>query len=64
MKQAIIFILVTTAFILLANTYFEYFISRECKTIYITAASVVMSILAIAYVVYVVQLILKLLKLK
>jgi hypothetical protein len=64
MKHAIIFILITTAFIVVANLFFEYVINRDCPDTAVTLASVGMAILTLFYGWYVVNLLLKLLKLK
>lgn len=64
MKQVVIFVLLTAAFIVLADQYFEHFISRENDPNLTTLVTVGMVLLSLAYLWYIVSTLLKILKLK
>jgi len=64
MKTWIIFIITTTAMVLLGDFYFEYIINREVEGWIVVATSVGMIIVATLYLWYLVKLLQNILKLK
>ncbi len=64
MKQFIIWLIITTGLVFLANYYFEYCINREINQALLITASVGMVIIVAFYLRYLVKLLQNLLKLK